>query len=153
MPGSCEDCGNCGGFHDEGYGSGEYICKLDSTPEGCPECQGNGPCPGWVEIDTTPKASDPHIISFSLRDCIAVSVLRDIAETMGQPPLLDMGLLDLDSGFYPTFMLQLTFSEYCYFRQEFDWATDMTCDMDQECGLNYVSMDWEVEQKRKEAKE
>lgn len=154
MPGSCDDCGNCEGFHDEGYGSGEYICKLDGTPEGCPECEGNGPCPGWVPIETDrrPSASDPHTIAFSLRDCIAVSVLRDIAETMEQPPLLDMALLDLDCGF-PTFTLELSFSEYCYFEQEFGWATAMTCDMDQECGLNYISMKFNMDRMIKEAKE
>ena len=24
------------------------VFTLDDTPEGCPECEGNGPCPGWI---------------------------------------------------------------------------------------------------------
>lgn len=152
MPGSCNDCKNCGGFHDEGYGSGEYICKLDDTPEGCPEAVGNGPCPGWVPTTgEKPSVADPHSISFSLRDCIAVSVLKDMADTVGQMPVLDAGLMQ--DGFYPTFTLDLDFAEYCLFSQEFDWALAMECDMDQECGLNYITMDWEMKQKRKEAKQ
>ena len=74
MPGSCGDCANCLGIDDDVYGTGEYICNLDDTPEGCPECVGNGPCPGWKEIPHT------HKIQFELRDCIAVSLLSKTAE-------------------------------------------------------------------------
>ncbi len=149
MPGSCEDCKNCMGFHDEGYGTGEYICKLDDSPGGCPECEGNGPCPGWVSIET-PTPDDTHKIAFTLRNCIAVSVLADIADMMDQMPKLDM---NMDGEYYPTFILDLDFEDYCYFKQEFDWATDMTCDMDQDSGLNYLMMEWEKNHKTKETKE
>lgn len=131
MPGSCGDCANCLGFDDDGYGSGEYICKLDDTPEGCPECVGNGPCPGWKEILHT------HKIQFELRGCIAVSVLSDIYATMDQKPMQDLELLDY--GEY-VFCLHLTPDETAYFVQEFDWALSFLCDADQESGQNYLTM-------------
>lgn len=46
---TCNNCGNCRGWHDEGYGYGEYICSLDETPGGCPE-EINGVCPGWIPV-------------------------------------------------------------------------------------------------------
>lgn len=56
---NCTNCRHCGGFNDEGYGVGEYICNHpqgDEIEEGA-----NGVCTGWqktiektVEIDGTP---------------------------------------------------------------------------------------------------
>lgn len=46
--GNCRYCGHQRGWDDQGFGVGEWICALDDTPEGCPECEGNGPCPGWI---------------------------------------------------------------------------------------------------------
>ena len=43
---SCHNCGNCQGWIDEGYGMGEYDCKLGDD---CPEEQ-DGQCPGWIPI-------------------------------------------------------------------------------------------------------
>ena len=45
---TCNNCGNCGGWYDEGYGYGEYICNLNPAPE-----EINGECPGW-----TPRKND-----------------------------------------------------------------------------------------------
>lgn len=138
MPGSCGDCGNCAGFDDDVYGSGEYICKLDDTPEGCPECVGNGPCPGWVEIP------EPHKIQFELRDCIAVSVLSSIKDMVGQIPMQDLDMLGY--GNY-VFCLHLDPDTTEFFIQEFDWALAFLCDADQRKGQNYVNMAWEKRHK------
>lgn len=45
---SCRYCGHQRGWDDQGFGVGEWICALDDTPEGCPECDDNGDCPGWI---------------------------------------------------------------------------------------------------------
>ena len=50
---TCNNCANCRGWHDEGYGYGEYICALDETPAGCPEAVGDM-CPGWAPINKDP---------------------------------------------------------------------------------------------------
>lgn len=42
---NCTNCRHCGGFNDEGYGVGEYICnhpRSDEIEEG-----GDGICIGW----------------------------------------------------------------------------------------------------------
>ena len=44
---TCNNCGNCRGWIDEGYGLGEYDCKLGDK---CPE-EINGVCPGWIPKD------------------------------------------------------------------------------------------------------
>lgn len=101
--------------------------------------------PGSCETHTV---DEYHTIAFCIRECVAVSVLKDIAEMMEQEPELDA-----DGAYYPTFTLDLDFEGYCYFKQEFDWATSMVCDMDQDSGLNYVTLEWERTHKTKETKE
>lgn len=44
-PKTCNNCGNCRGWIDEGYGLGEYDCKLGDD---CPEEDDKGDCPGWI---------------------------------------------------------------------------------------------------------
>lgn len=44
---SCHNCANCQGFHDEGYGIGEYICDIE-------DCEDQGPDKdptGWKAIE------------------------------------------------------------------------------------------------------
>lgn len=47
MAHSCHNCANCQGFHDEGYGIGEYICDIE-------DCEDQGPDKdptGWKAIE------------------------------------------------------------------------------------------------------
>lgn len=74
---TCGTCGNCVGWHDEGYGLGEYICGLpDSAVE---YDQEKDQCTGWIDENV----ERVHKICFRLKNDVFIETLDNLYREYG----------------------------------------------------------------------
>ena len=75
---TCDTCGNCVGWHDEGCGLGEYICCLpDSETE---YDQEKDQCTGWISEEEVKRL---HKICFRLKNDVPIGILDNLYREYG----------------------------------------------------------------------